>query len=278
MSDGKVAIVGGGLSAIYAFYGAQDAGYKPADIEMLVSGFSSKLGAVFMYHSPIMWKPAQVDNILLGTCDIYEEKQWGSIASETSAHRRFLGGTRVKVTEFLFDWEGLYQTLWDLVPVVRRTGILSPKDLRDLKKTYKAVICTFSHPNVKQEYLEKNLILPIPISFESTQQSSPIYEVIYNGLPNVPWVRKTIMPGRTYTEYPNGMTARDVEDYEIARSPEGISRKVSMVPDIHPRSFGLTWEDRKENNLFRVGRQAIFSPKYLSHEAREDTRKFLEEL
>jgi hypothetical protein len=44
-----------------------------------------------------------------------------------------------------------------------------------------------------------------------------------------------------------------------------------LLPSVEP----LSWEERREENLFRVGRYATFDRRALSHIARQEVEKFL---
>lgn len=271
----KIAIVGGGLSALYSFFGAIDAGYFPHEIDVMVAGKSPRLGSIFMYTSPVLWKKVDVHNILWGTCPGYSHKQWKDPSIKTSAHTRFQNGEKDLVIEELYDPEGLYQTLWSRIPVIKKISVLTEADIERMKNQYKAVICTFPSFDVKQDY--QKYIVNIPITFRRDSFFSPLYAVIYNGLPEVPWIRKTTMPGRIYTEYPSDFSEDIIMKFEELRDPREIL-EIARVPDLKPDTPPLSQEERVSDNLLRVGRQAVFDRKYLSHYAQIDTKKFLEKL
>lgn len=273
MEDPRITILGGGLSALYSFFGCLEAGYSPEDIEIVTSDTPIPVGAVFLYRSPITWEPVQVINILLGTCDGYARKQWGTVNRKTSAHKRFQGGSVTSVSEPLFDPEGLLQTLWGMVPRITRAGFLSEAQIDQYKRNRQAVICTFPHPLQRKRYQEERYLVRIPIFCDSVQSAG--YHVVYNGLAHVPWVRQTLMPGRVSVEYPHNFDPREVLEIEQRRwSSHG---RISFSNDLLPDTSALSWEERIEGNLLRVGRIACFDPKYLSFMAMDDTLHFLKE-
>lgn len=275
MKEPKIYIVGGGLSAVYSYFGALKSGYKPEEVEVLVGSKTPLAGAVFMYSSPIPWTSVLVNNILLGSCDNYSMKQWGSL-QQTSAHKRFYNGALDTVLEKLYDPADLYPALWGLISRVAIIGSLDEDDVAMLQKRAKAVICTFPDPEVRSS-LNPDNFAKIPIYESIPEVPSINHIVIYNGLLEVPWIRKTLMPGRCFTEYPHTTSPSDIARWEDRRTIYEFG-KLHFRPDIHPLTIPLRWEERCSGNLLRVGRQAIFDPKYLSHQAQEDTERFLREL
>jgi hypothetical protein len=274
MSDKpKISIIGGGLSAIYSFWGCIDAGYTPKEIEVIHSGQSKMPGAIFLYQCPIPWKSIPVNSILLGTAEGYAFKQWGDASVKTSAHERFNRSDSL-VTEFLYDVTEVLPTLWGMIPNICIEENLSPEDILHLKNHRQAVICTFPDPSVRSEYAKRGFLLQIPVYSKTFQATN--YVVIYNGLEEVPWVRQTIMPGRLYVEYPQNAKAENIITYESTRDP--VRGSMSLVPDLEPNCPSISFFDRREGNLFRVGRQAAFEPGYLSYEARGEVEAFLNAL
>lgn len=275
MKDPKIYIVGGGLSAIYAYFGALKSGYKPEEVEVMTNSTIPLAGAVFMYSSPIPWVECIITNILLGDCDTYSLKQWGTIQN-TSAHKRFYNGATRSVQEKLYDPASLYPALWSMISRVHRIGALDEDDIQMLCKRGKAVICTFADPEIRMSINPDNFVkIPIVQTYGDSTISDRV--VIYNGIADIPWIRKTMMPGRSSTEYPHTAQPDEIMKWEDLRGA-GTSGKLMLRPDIHPMTIPLSWEDRCRGNLLRVGRQAIFDPRYLSHQAGEDAERFLREL
>jgi hypothetical protein len=271
MEDIKISIIGGGLSAIYSYFGCIEAGYEPHEIEILHNGFSKLPGAIFMYESPIPWMPHLVLNVLLGTCEDYAYKQWGNYKVKTSAHIRFSNGQHPKAEEYLYDPHELLPTLWGMMLNLRQVEPLDDKEIKNLKKQRKAVICTFSSKEHRKFYQENGYLQLIPVY--STLNDLTIYNVIYNGMQHIPWIRQTIMPGRTYVEYPHGINVDKIGEYEFGRDNDGGT--LSLVPDLTPDCPPLLAEQFCEDNLIRVGRFAVYDPKYLSHFATEYVATFL---
>lgn len=270
--DGNIAIIGGGLAAIYSYWGCIYAGYHPQDIAVFTANNGNKQGAVFMYLSMIPFPSVIVTSILAGTCDLYGEKQWAMGKRLTSAHRRFNNGDSPIVVESLIDPDEVVNTIWSTIPNITRSSNFTEEKIAAFKKKYKAVICTFANSARTMEY--RNELVTFPIS-ECTN-SGTNYMVIYNGEPWIPWVRQTLKPGKIYTEYPYYMEFEDVRNYE---SDRGIwSGSVFTAKDIKPGTDPLTTEERREDNLLRVGRMATFDRGYLAHQAAKEVAAFLETL
>jgi len=271
LPEPKVSIIGGGLSAIYAYWGAIDAGYKPLEIQVLHNAFAPTVGAVFMYESPIPWPTKRVTSILLGSSDVYAINQWSDIRV-TSAHKRFVKTNIVE--EPLYLPEEMLTTLWGIIPRKAECPLFDNDDFKRLKKKRDAVICTFANSDKRQEYKEKGFLKIFPV--HSNRSDNHDYVIIYNGTAHVPWVRQTVTPGWIHTEYATGTNTEHILHYEAERGNK--NGKLTMAPDFHPDTPPLVWEERIEDNLFRVGRFASYIPGYLSHMARLETQKFLEEL
>jgi hypothetical protein len=274
MSEPEITIVGGGLSAIYAYWGCIDAGYLPQEIEVLYTSRNLPVGAVFMYESPILWPTTDITSILLGTCDQYAINQWGQ-RRLTSAHRRFRNGQEPSVIEPLYMLEEMRSTLWDLIPRKQQTPLLLSNELQDLKKWRKAVICTFANERYSKSYKDQKYVIPLPIYANTIYNNKHI--VLYNGLENIPWVRRTLIPGKIFSEYPTWAEEFMILHYEETECANRDG-KLHYVPDLNPDCPALSWNESIEDNLLRVGRFARFSPGYLSHQARADTTRFLGEL
>jgi hypothetical protein len=264
-----ITIIGGGLSAIYAYWGCIDAGYNPDQIEVLANKMALPIGAIFLYESPIPWVATPITSILLGTADLYSINQWTKIVP-TSAHTRFTNSQKT-VTDYLYMYEEMATVLWGMMPGLRNSAPISPVDLEQLKDIRKAVICTFPNPNIKQGYAEKGYLINFPIYINKVETDKHV--VIYNGLNTIPWVRQTMVPGHQYTEYPNHAFGATIMAYEKSRGNE--NGDVYFAPDLMPNTPPLTWGERREDNLLRVGRLAVFQTGYLSHQARKETQKFL---
>lgn len=267
-------IIGGGLSAIYSFWGAIDAGYDPTEIQIVTPDKYINPGAVFMYKSPIPWSPVAVNSILLGSAEGYAEKQWGDPDIETSVNTRFKG-VKDYVTEYLYDPEDLSVTLWGLIPwLVKIDDLLPPQYIDHLSSELDAVICTFSDRETRVKYIDEGTLATFPVY--STKCPGNTYNVIYNGLKYVPWIRQTIMNGKMYVEYPRGTNPQDISNYELYRDNGG--GMITNVPDLSPNSKILSSLDRQQGNILRVGRFSSFNPKYLSHHAQEEVYLFLRSL
>jgi len=267
-----ITIIGGGLSAIYAYWGCRDAGYEADQIEVLASKMTLPIGAIFMYESPIPWIATPITSILLGTADLYSMNQWTKVV-KTSAHTRF-NNSQKTVTDYLYMYEEMATTLWGMMPGLRESKPLSAREIEQLKKERKAVICTFANTEYRQGYAEKGYIINFPIYISRVETDKHI--VLYNGLNTIPWVRQTMVPGHQYTEYPNHIIGPTITQYENNRG--NADGQIHFAPDLMPNTPPLAWHERIEDNLLRVGRLAAFKTGYLSHHARMDTKRFLMEL
>lgn len=266
----KISIIGGGLSAIYSYFGCLDAGYTQQDIEVIYSSRANPIGAVFMYETPFPWPTTNVVSLLMGTPDQYSLNQWGQV-KKTSAHKRFMQSPAV--VEQLFVYEEMKTTLWGMIPIKMESPMLSTEFIADLKKRRKAVIATFANPQRKKEYTDNNYMIPLPVYINKINTDKHI--VIYNGLTDVPWVRQTISMGMIYTEYPSYYANNPTVIMAHEASRDNKNGQFNVISDLHPNCPDLEWSERIEDNLFRVGRFAAFMPGYLSHQARQETARFL---
>src|SRR5690606_18968977 len=111
--------------------------------------------------------------------------------------KRFRMGLEPSVIEDLWDPSELLPILWGLIPRKVRIDNFDDKQIEALAAKRTAVICTFPKREVKDQYLEEGYLssfLVYECDYKSTR-----YFSIYNGLPDVPWVRQTIFPGKSYT-------------------------------------------------------------------------------
>lgn len=265
----KITIVGGGLSAIYAFWGAKDAGYDPYEIEVIKTLTPEPLGAVFMYECPISWKGVEVRSLLLGTAEGYAAKQWGDPTVQTSAHKRFALFSQKE--EWLVDPREVMPVLWSMIPNIRRLGMQTQREINALCFKREAVICTFANPDIKHKYAEAGHLCNFNVAILPAH--NPSYTVVYNGTEEIPWVRFTTFPHCSFAEYPVGYDSKKIYDDWDSISYEKIT--VQRVPDVFPDCPHLDPASREEGNLLRVGRMAVFDRHYLSHQARKDTENFL---
>lgn len=266
----KISIIGGGLSAIYSYFGCLDAGYQPPDIEVVYSNRANPIGAVFMYETPFPWPVTNVVSVLMGTPDQYSMNQWGQV-KKTSAHKRFTQSPAV--VEQLFIYEEMKTTLWGMIPNKMESPMLSDSYISDLKKRRKAVIATFANPERKREYTANHYVIPLPVYTNKITTDKHI--VLYNGLSDVPWVRQTISMGKIFVEYPSHYSDNPTFIMMNEASRDNKGGEFNIISDLHPNCPDLEWNERIEDNLFRVGRFAAFMPGYLSHQARQETARFL---
>jgi hypothetical protein len=272
MSDAEITIIGGGLSAVYSYWGCRDAGYEPDQIEVLASKIALPIGAIFLYESPIPWVATPITSILLGTADVYSMNQWKRIVP-TSAHTRF-NNSQKTVTDYLYMYQEMATILWGQMPGLRESKPLSSTEIEQLKHERQAVICTFANPTHRQVYVHEGYLVNFPIYINKVETDKHI--VIYNGLNTIPFVRQTIVPGHMYTEYPHHILGAVITQYEENRG--NGDGNIHFAPDLMPNTPPLAWHERIEDNLLRVGRLAAFKTGYLSHHARMDTKRFLMEL
>jgi hypothetical protein len=271
MPEVKVSIVGGGPSAVYAYFGAIDAGYTKSEIEVLAPGFTQPPGAFWLRDSPIPWPMVSIRSILFGKAEVYSLKQWG-YARPTSAEERFADSPTVE--EFGFNPYTLLPTLWSVLPVVK-CSTLSEREIEDLKCKREAVIQTFP--------IEGKLPEQFRFPVYCNKADSIDFVCIYNGGTQSAWVRQTLMPGKVFVEYPSELWATDshlwadkIVDIENDRwGPGGVVR---LAPDLHPETVPLTWQERIDGNRFLVGRFATKNRKSLSHESRVEVTQFLKEI
>ena len=269
----KVSIIGGGLSALQSYWGCLDAGYSYEEVEILYTAKENPVGAIFMYEAPISWVPTPVTSILLGTCEGYAINQWGHIRP-TSVNQRFKEGNQPIIVEQLYIFDEMRSTLWGMIPKKYHIAPMDADKLEKLKQERDAVIATFASQDSKEIYRDLGFLVNLPVHVNAFTSSK--HMVFYNGLKSVPWVRQTILSNRIYTEYAIHTPPSDIMRYETDRDNKGGEVTYSM--DLHPDCQALSWEKRIEGNLLRVGRFACFMPGYLSHTARRETKRFLEEL
>lgn len=272
--EAKVSIVGGGLSAIFSYWGCLDAGYKNDEIEIYCSDIPRTEGAVFLYECPISWPQVKVTSTLLGTCRGYSMKQWNDPTIITSVHKRFSMGLNPVVEEYLWLPQDVITTLWGMVSKIVRTSPLTEGQIDSLAANREAVICTFPAQDVWDKAIEWGYIQKIPIYISSCSMQSPT--VVYNGLDWIPWVRQTIMSTQMMVEYPRDSTDDEIMTYEDGRG--NYSGMIRRVKEVASHAKFIPSEIRLRQNILSVGRFSRLDPKVFSHHARSEVRTFLSSL
>lgn len=266
MNKKKVAIIGTGPSAAFAYQGAKD-----CNCDITVYGKYSKnfpQGA-FWFH----WVPAEVVRdsnarrwkisiVHIGTRMDYVKKQWSAdYAEETSAS---FGLNRV---EEGFDPGQVWEAMWADAKFDESVGFMDDEVIKALSLKYDYTFHTFP----SRLSLSTRTAIPTPtVSFKLNEQ--PLYrvlrlanpkfsigdQVIYDGRKDTPTVRISTLFGSVNIEF---VSTKDVSEI----FPFNVTAGKFM--DITPDTQKLQPDEELGPGIYAIGRYAQWDRHMLSHEA-----------
>ena len=254
----KIAILGAGPSAAFAFRACRDKKIMP---DVFANRITAPFGAFWLYRLPpsITKKQRQAIRVNLhtarvGTASGYALKMWGDPILITSF-------PAMERNEFVYHPRKGLQLLWQGVKLTH-TRRMTDSDVRSLAQRYDLVFQTF--PTERSRRLP-NRVVPFETYTQFSSTDSDFGLCLYNGLPESEWARVTYAFGRVSFEYPpdpNISTNKRMQrEY---RKGNWIVQVVNdIVPDVKPIA------ESPAPNVFLIGRYATWNRKELAHEAYE---------
>jgi hypothetical protein len=245
----RVAIVGGGLSSMYAILACIDHGITP---EVYAGSFDSPSGAVYL-----RWVPKRMEDVFkshviyingYGTRDVYIQKQWGLDYPET--YRSSFPESSVETVRG-YDPSDLFA--W--ISEKERINLniidhwMSWSDLDNLAQEYSVVFHSFPCGELKDSL--SKYMTPIKIAIKKTESSNN--SIDYNGKKDSIVVRRSCLFGYEHLELSGQISFKDdfmraiFKDYTI-----------KTINDIHPNILHLRNVEipRKFGKLVPIGRLA----------------------
>lgn len=261
----KIVILGGGPSALFAWFGAIQMGYTEDEVEIWCRDQVFPPGAFWLHESPIPTQASYIRIMLQGSPAAYSRNQWGE---DYPSSWDDAGYSEEKIA---YDPHRVIPWLWSKVSYCFDTTEWTTKKILELSTEVKAVIQTFS---LDQYVIDQARQYKFP-----TYTSNYVHggnTCIYNGNPDVPWVRTTIAFGKYSVEYPASWLDRMDRIKEIHDKVTGNDGKMVILPDLHPtvqpillRVYG------PHSNILKTGRFTTLNRKALSHHTQREVRDFL---
>ena len=273
----KVVILGGGPSALFAWYGARDAGYDWDEVQVRAEKKSYPPGAFWLHEVPVpRFKPDNITVRLEGTAEQYSINQWGK-AYPTSA-------SQYKAPQVLkaYNPHELIPKFWDVINFKFQPGTYTKEAIEGLAEAVPYVIQTFpTHPGT----LEIMRMYQFPVySTTYDVKKDPGNLCLYNGtvMEDEFHVNRTTKAfGHASFEftrqYPKDLKLAAIRQKELEMGLDGKGF-FSMVPDMHPDQEPVQHRVvGGKGNILLVGRWTTLDRKALSHDAQVQVRDFLRE-
>ena len=254
----KIAILGNGPAAAYAYRACIDSGETPV---VFASGRPAYPSGAFWLH----WLPGSIpDRMLkraeieityvgLGNAELYSGKMW---------HETFDSSfPTISRVETGYVPEAL-NLLWDNFDDWTNSGILRDAGVEQLAHEYDLVLQTF--PTDQSKRIQRSPVF-FPIYSRPLLVSDKRVTCIYNGTLDE-WVRMTIGFGAMHIEFPEDITPHP------GLWPSHLWT-VRKFPDMHPTTRPFTRGVAR--NVVLVGRHARWDRGLLSHAAYGQVTKVL---
>lgn len=270
--NGKIAILGGGPGAMFAYFAALEAGYTLSKVTLFAEKLTYPVGAFWLYELPAPCEgvePSPISMSLKGSTAVYSQKQWGDTPYATSAEKWKNGG-------LLMGYDPILLMMYFQQAKKQHLGRpLTQTDVDQIAAEYDYVIQTF--PLSREAHTATYMFrFPVYVADLPAQYNGVNY-CIYNGDWKDDWTRMTIAFNRVSVEYPSSY--RRLGAVIKANNDEafGTSGKVLEMPDLHPETEPITEKvvgDRK--NILLTGRWTTLERSHLAHHTRDDVFRFLE--
>ncbi|KKN66960.1 hypothetical protein LCGC14_0466400 [marine sediment metagenome] len=260
MTNLKVAILGGGISAAYINYACLEVGIKPFVISKAKTGASA--GCFWLHWIPksLFKKGLKYERIYLssiGTEENYVKKQWGNVrvTDESSSFP--------VQAEIVYGYDPAYilPFLWQDTDVAS-SGNISDARAYDLTLEYDIVFKTFPNTCDIKQHQKYLCTFPVVTYIDSNLLQNL---VMYNGIENDELVRFSVLFRRAHYEF---LHLKVIEPHQYKYG------KLGTMTDIHPMSPPLMSE-LYASNLYLIGRYAQFKRRMLAHEAYDEATKIL---
>jgi hypothetical protein len=264
----KIAIVGGGPSAVFAIMACKDLGIKP---DVFAPGLGNNLGAFWFHWVPPVWEkftlkvPIKIK--FVGDREGYIKKQWEGydipnsyVSSFPEEEKEVFGFNPLRLTKDLNES--------DFFNLNRIDRNLSKDDLLRLGNEYDLVFHSFPTMQAAQE--NSDLIFSLPILIETS--TDPLnYYTEYDGLLLNKVSRRSNLWGWKFTEL------RPIKHTDPDNWIEKRGMTVSFVKDLVPFDRSVNFFPLHER-IVPIGRLARFDRKALSHDAYNLVRGYVENI
>jgi hypothetical protein len=233
-----VVILGFGPSALFALMACNEMKIQPVIISK--EAMRCPYGA-FLYH----WLPpkfarqiklVEVPVYRQGIEEEYLRKQWGERLIAESSFSKYS-------EIYGYNPFDVFHKVTKDCPHNFMTGEVTEEYRSDLLKNTKYVFQTFPEPDIRKTFIQRAVTV-------TDNDATPF--ILYSGVPEVAWVRKSVLFGSEYAEYPS-----------VDSLPEKC--KYATFMDIDPDIIYRV--AKKPENLHYVGRYAQASRKLMAHDA-----------
>ncbi len=249
----RIAIIGGGPSAAFAYRACWDMRLNPT---VYADKLTSPNGAFYIHDMPVTCPPdirkqyaKSIHYIGIGTAEGYAEKMWGNPQIKTSFP--ITPRTEIGYDPAIINW------LWTDLDRLHPCGKLTDDGVVAIASQYDLVIQTFPTDESKKY----RTIDQIPVFTKSIEPMNHIL-LLYSG-DNSPWVRATFSGEKLSLEYPK----------DFPTTEDLLYWTFSSVPDLPPETSD--WIKGPASNVKLVGRFAQYNRKILSHHAYDRVLKLL---
>lgn len=278
----RVAIVGGGLSSVYAILACNECGIKP---DIFIKDVADPVGAVYFSFLPEpvkkRFKAVNITMSMKGTADCYVRKQWQEIPpsyySSFPKEQHIVEG---------YDPVNVMKRIFASLRSCNRIELdhnMNEADLIGISSSYSYVFHSFASRSVRDAYSKYVVMFPVVIQFAGGYQFLDESQlpnkynfnnmIIYDGTPESIVVRESFLFGKRYLELsPRNDYSKEELEIIFPRST------VRMLYDLDP-SVDVSAEDldklRIAPNIIPIGRAARFSRKDVAYSTFYQVRRLL---
>ena len=252
----EICIIGCGPAGLLAAHAAVRAGYTPVIISAKAEP-SPTAKAVFVHRAIPEMTSTEPDSYItmrkLGDGDGYAAKVYGDPEHPCSWDKFAVGGFPA------WKLETMYRRLWASYRGAIREAVVTPTALGDIARGYPYVINTAPARDLCLR--PEDHTFPVRETLVTPHAPLPVVpnEMVYNGVPTVPWMRASDLFGVRSTEYP--ASAADVVPGLADRARPGI-KVLPTTCNCHPQ-------------VVRAGRWGKWMPGVLLHHAFERVEAIL---
>jgi hypothetical protein len=209
-----------------------------------------------------------MDIVLQGSPTVYSQLQWGE------AYPSSLDNVAYREQRIAYDPHRIIPLLWSRVNHTFDTTVWTSEKIIELSNEVSAVVQTFS----LDEYVI-NEIKKYHFPTYTSKVSHGANVCLYNGNPDVEWIRQTTAFGHYSVEYPASWRDRMGEIKAKHDEVTNHDGKVSLLPDIHPLTQAIKQRVYgPHNNILLTGRFTTLNRRALSHHTQREERNFLGEI
>lgn len=271
MAELKVALLGSGASAAFAYRALMDLGIRNVDVYCSNYG-SPPHGAFFLRWLPQelseRYEQDRIRFVSIGDKQTFVNKRWPHPKPEWKIYF-----PEVPIDTVGYDPHWLWDSLWEGASIDQIAGLLSDADIRDYGKFYSLVFHTFPSQESKREQPNR-LCTPIKLYPRKSRPGAEIREIVgnaenfvlYSGDPKQEWVRLSYLFGHMALEYP------------VFYPTNAQSTDKSWVRWIDVPPEAEIWDRQLAPNIFPVGRMAQWDKRMLAHHSYNRILEIVKEL